>query len=97
MRPQGLGGGERKEGREREEERERDREREGGRKRERERGGGEGEEGNQEMECFNAKITCQNTLNIYHSFDVSFISVSRALCCFNFLSWNTVALFTGRN
>lgn len=30
----------------------------------------------QEMECFNAKITCQNALNIYWSFDVSFISKS---------------------
>ena len=30
----------------------------------------------QEMECFNAKITCQNALNIYQSFDVSFISKS---------------------
>lgn len=65
------------------------------RKREGERVG-EGEEGNpemecffffKEMECFNAKITCQNTLNMYHSFDVSFISVS----------WSTVALFTGRS
>ena len=28
------------------------------------------------MECFNAKITCQNALNIYWRFDVSFISKS---------------------
>jgi len=30
----------------------------------------------QEMECFNAKKACQNALNIYWSFDVSFISKS---------------------
>lgn len=69
------------------------REEEGERERRQGRGRG-GESGNG---MFNAKITCQNTLNIYSRFDVSFISVSRALCCFNFLSWSTVALFTGRN
>lgn len=49
--------------------RERGRERFGGSERDLERE-------KQEVGCFNAKITCQNILNIYHSFDVSFISKS---------------------
>lgn len=73
---------------------ERERESESKRETEREKDWG----GKQEMECFNAKIACQRTLNIYHSFDVSFISKSAGhLCRFNFLSWSTVALFTVRN
>lgn len=36
----------------------------------------EREERSRKLGGFNAKITCQNTLNIYRSFDVSFISKS---------------------
>lgn len=43
---------------------------------------------------FNAKITCQSTLNIYRSFDVSFISKSAGHCAVSIFHHEALWLFS---